>query len=1409
MEMRTNIVKRLIFFSVLLSLGFSSVVQGAAMTDYCQVPPFIGTGGEPNILIVADVSGSMGWPAYSKLDNGTAIPYDATKGYEGYFDPAKSYKTQDPACDPTATSCLYVETIPTGAPCVHTCSASQCVRRQSSCANGTQYGGGNGAFGCSTTSSKPFGCCTATTTTGDCNLNTGNYLNWYHMHRIDLTRWAMTGGTPASCTGTSTFSPSNCDPELWNQTGNSTKVGSVCNDSLAINDTGTDTGGCTLLMDDGFTVNVPWSRVNDGLATQFMNLLVQPRLGVMTFDTSGVNSQKVFLGDFIASNNNSAAFPYSNFITNINSQGPGGGTPTGPAMWDALNYYAQNTAQYGGFPAQSGSGDRWKNPLYVCDGGGGNNCVLNTCARNYVLLMSDGEWNAPSTKIGSSPTCTTASTANESADPMVPAYCMHKGFTNTATGTATSVSGVYTIGLFMSSSFGLSAMENTAMYGSFAYSSPGQIWPGNKTGFPSNTATCSGGSFSGSLCAALPPSSPDWDVNADNVPDTFYSASDAINIKQDIMNAVQDILSHATSGTAASVLASGEGSGANIIQATYYPRRKFFDTSISWTGGLQNLWYYIDPTFNYSSIREDDGDKTLNLITDATHKDYPASFYFDTSEQKAKANLYSSLSTPLGAIGGQVGVIDFEQLGNLWEAGVLLWNRAASDRAIYTPLDTTQALTSNANRFSVGSPAPDNTASLRPLLNTDDPAASAADNNQLVANIINYVRGVDLADFVYTSGTSTVAQSYRPRTVKIDLNNDNNATDTSVVVSGVTMDETVAKVWKLGDIVNSTPKIASWAHINAYDTKWSDASYKQFYGSSTYTTRGTVYVGSNDGMLHAFKLGTLTYTWSGQNTPQEIAKLSGTDLGKERWAFIPKNVLPYLKYLADPDYCHVHTVDLTPFLVDASINMPAGCSGDYWKCAKDVTGWRTILIGGMKLGGACRDTASTCTDCVKTPVTGNGYSSYFALDVTDENNPQLLWEFSDPELGFTSSGPAVVRISSRTVTGSVSGVDGSTTNGRWFAVFGSGPTGPIDTASQKFQGRSDQNLKIFVLDLKTGSLVRKIDTGIQNAFAGSMLMTMFDNHDFAGLDYQDRAVYIPYVKKCASTNSFCTVNTWTDGGVLRLLTNQDLNGVDVSASGNTAINPNNWVWSTVIDGIGPVTSAVKHLQEVHKAGDNLWLYFGTGRYFFRSSAGSDDPTQQRHLFGIVEPCFDGSQHVYKAACLSSTANQVGNQRLFSELLPVDTTTTAGVSSTTTGWYIQLQAAGTYTYDENNNGTLTDDVARNYNAERDITDPLSAPSSFAIYFTTFAPYSDLCSIGGKTFIWALGYNNGASVSQYLTGTALIQVSTGAIEQKNLSTAFTDMGKRRTGAMEGLPPTTQGLNLMSAPTPVQKVFQMRER
>ncbi len=94
-------------------------------------------------------------------------------------------------------------------------------------------------------------------------------------------------------------------------------------------------------------------------------------------------------------------------------------------------------------------------------------------------------------------------------------------------------------------------------------------------------------------------------------------------------------------------------------------------------------------------------------------------------------------------------------------------------------------------------------------------------------------------------------------------------------------------------------------------------------------------------------------------------------------------------------------------------------------------------------------------------------------------------------------------------------------NGRWFAVFASGPTGTIDTANNQFLGRSDQPLRLFIVDLATGALVKTITTTLTDAFAGSASNAAVDNdrsYSYKDGFYKDDAAYFGYVQKVDATH---------------------------------------------------------------------------------------------------------------------------------------------------------------------------------------------------------------------------------------------------------------------------------------------------
>ena len=1290
MKKKGNRLAIFIFFSIFVLFQFLifNSADAQTMEEYCQVPAFVGSPIQPNILLTIDVSGSMSWSAYSN-------EYNADTTYEGYFIPDKRYKK-------------------VGGVWTETSDSLNCYRWK-----GLQ---------------------------GTCS---GNYLNWYYMARIDLVRWAITGGTPASCKGSKTFNNDYCDPELWNEPGNSAtgKIGTVCNDSLDVDGDGTADGGCILRTYYGVEVKVPWDRINDALAFQFKNLSFRPRIGVMFYSGTGIRSEKVYIGDFTSANSTQDQFPYMNLITYINSAEPSGATPTAPALWDSLNYFAQNEPVYGGFKPQSGSGDHWKNPMYVCEQGG-TNCEYIPCAKNFVILLSDGQWN-----VGGNPVNYTCSIdtgyENSSADPVVPAYKMHMGFTNSATGESTSISAVYTIGLFLGGT-GEQSLKNVAMYGSF--DTTGKKWPDGLSDYPKGTCVMDDcGDGKGSACTDLPSSSSDWDEDSDGVPDTFQNAQNATEIKDAILNAVLDILKRASSGTAVSVLASGEGQGANMLQAVFYPKKTYgtdVQTEVDWTGMMQNLWYYIDPSSVYSTIREDtDTNKELDLKNDNI-----VNIYFDSDQSKTLAARCKDTDGD-GDCDDTLTAIDFEDLKNLWEAGIELFKLTPANRTIYTNIDDDSTL----DAFTTA-----NDTSLMSLLNVS--TKNEADM------IISYVRGEDIGSCSTTTTTQCTSDSdcpsgetcvyFRRRTVTLTIN----GTPTT-------------NTWKLGDIVHSTPRVQSWIKLNDYDKRYDDNSYERFIkdqksdgtakATKLYTDRGMVYVGANDGMLHAFKLGKLEIVRD-FSTPTLKAKLTGTDIGKEQWAFIPKNALPYLKYLLDTDYCHLYYVDGSPYLVDASIGTTGCTEANYWDCPKTTDTWRTILIGSMRLGGACRDISSTCTDCVKTPMSNVGYSSYFALDITDQDNPKLLWEFTDDTMGFSTTGPVVLRIAAKNSNGSAD----NTKNGRWFVVFTSGPTGPIDSTTHEFLGKSDQNLKIFILDLKDGSLVREIDTGITEAFGGSVFNTTIDLDE----DYQDDVLYLSYVNKSGTE--------WTGGGIIRLVTrNKDTTTGIVKNS----LDPADWSWSKVIDLGEPVTTSISFLRNYGKG--ELWLFFGSGRFFYKN----DDIEGRRKIFGIKEPCYSKGEKNMTYNCTTTVSTS-----------DLDDATSSASSSVSKGWYIKLDCA--------NSDTSPDCVTlspTNYGAERVVTNPLASPLG-VVFFTTFSPTSDVCGFGGNTYLWAVDYSTGGTPSiAALKGKALLQLSTGEIKEVDLPSAFTERKARRTVGFSGVPPQGAGLSILLDAEPIRRYLFIKEK
>lgn len=298
----------------------------------------------------------------------------------------------------------------------------------------------------------------------------------------------------------------------------------------------------------------------------------------------------------------------------------------------------------------------------------------------------------------------------------------------------------------------------------------------------------------------------------------------------------------------------------------------------------------------------------------------------------------------------------------LWDAGVILSGDTVAkilptdpaSKKIYTSkVDLTGAL--KTVEFTDKNSSNFDTASYLAL--NSDPNTSVQDN--LASDRINYLRG-DRSKEQQTAADGSVTGKFRVR-------------------AGV-----------LGDIVNSAP-----VYYGAPAKNISEKGYSTFYTTNA-SRQKAVYVGSNDGMLHAFD----------------------ADKGTELFAFIPGALLSQVNQLTTPNYTHRAFVDGKMTVREAQLDP-----------TKDDS-WKTLLVSGM----------------------GSGAKGVFALDVTNPANfaagKGAIWEFTDsndPDMGYVLTPPIIAKF----LTGTSSG--GNPVYGN-FVVVASGYNNYISSSSTSGQG---------------------------------------------------------------------------------------------------------------------------------------------------------------------------------------------------------------------------------------------------------------------------------------------------------------------------------------------------------------------
>ncbi|MEN1959069.1 PilC/PilY family type IV pilus protein [Luteimonas sp. MJ246] len=360
----------------------------------------------------------------------------------------------------------------------------------------------------------------------------------------------------------------------------------------------------------------------------------------------------------------------------------------------------------------------------------------------------------------------------------------------------------------------------------------------------------------------------------------------------------------------------------------------------------------------------------------------------------------------------------------------------------------------------------------------------------------------------------------------------------------------------LGSIINSEPVIGSPRSNFGYAMYSHDmfSEYSAFLTAKR-ATDTYVYVGANDGMLHAF---------NGNTEPcpgQQSRTCAASGAGSEEFAFIPNGVLNNasgnnIGDLALPDEIYDHR-----YYVDGQIAISDAKRGSEWK---------TLLAATAGAGGR----------------------SIFALDVTNPGGfsaSNVLWERNnkiDQDIGYIQGRPLIVPLQ----------------DGSWGVLFGNGFGG----------NQSDPSL--YILDAFTGSVIKKITA--DDGAPATMVTTITDwicevgltcalkTNPFNGLGQ------ITAIDKNGDGRVDAVYGADLQGNLWKF----DLSGSETSAWG-VAYGGEPLFTAEVGGERQPITGGIRVSAG---PGAGVMVFFGTGRYLYQSDNTVPESPQLQSLYGIYD-----------------------------------------------------------------------------------------------------------------------------------------------------------------------------------------------
>jgi hypothetical protein len=511
----------------------------------------------------------------------------------------------------------------------------------------------------------------------------------------------------------------------------------------------------------------------------------------------------------------------------------------------------------------------------------------------------------------------------------------------------------------------------------------------------------------------------------------------------------------------------------------------------------------------------------------------------------------------------------------------------------------------------------------------------------------------------------------------------------------------------IGDIVNSTPLV-----VGAPPFYYPFDGYQDFFHDMLFTSPrdSVIYIGANDGALHAFDLTT----------------------GKEKWAFIPQSMHAKLN-LAGVDssldrcelgYCHQYFVDGSPQAGDVYANFDG--------FGKE---WRTILITGERKGG----------------------EAYFALDVTsgksfDEINPhdriQFLWEFTDTELGQTWNDAAIERVADDAETAwgvffgsGYSSTDQSSKTAYLYGILAHDasmlwkdkdgfPTNRIKISSASGTLAYDNWVSSFFDPDQTGETVTGATSGATGTIVDVNLLVLYST---GTIDLKN------------VTGTFIDDEVITSSGGGKAQANGTLSGLSNDALSSPLmvdLEPD-WVGDRIYTGMFRVTNigkgqvpevaklfsfnhAVPNVNPIRARADfaysetdgEIWLFYGTGVYEQQIDK-TNNETQ--YFFGLKDTV--AGEPPYQMGSLVPLAAQFTTANIDGQDVVLRTVSGSNVDNEP--WVMELSPGVT-------------------GSERVLVKPLVVGG--IVFFTTFVPDVNVCEGSGDTWLFAVDYNSGLAPTE---------------------------------------------------------------